>query len=213
MYSLLKGSLNYSTLCQEYATKQVPPQLCANLITLLESLTTMPTVASELNTWWCSTPVVIKPTAKVNGNKKRKLSASASTITTDDGATGIFDSSSSEGEYDETTPSLKLNSRDSKKMLPPLLSLPAHRRVFQDAYLALLALPMDEAESKRVLSMLHRQVLPHMTDPRRLMDWLVDCISQGEIRLCLDTCARIDFSSASQVAQSQFWPSMDCSRS
>lgn len=142
----------------------------------------MPTVPSELNTWWCSTPLALKPTIKASGNKKRKLSASPSAQPVDDGATGIFDSSSSEGEYDEPVTSSKLNSRDSKKLLPPLLSLPAHRRAFQDAYLALLALPMSEAESKRVLSMLHRQVLPHMTDPRRLMDWLVDCIGQGAYR-------------------------------
>lgn len=183
--------LDHSALCNESSPSlkssvPAPPSLVPNLITLLESLITMPTHASELNSWWGSTPIVIKKATSSNGNssKKRKLSSMAKDDQ-HDGSTGVFDSSSSasEGEYDAAPSSTKLSSRDAKKLLPPLLSLPAHKRVFQDAYLALLALPTmasDESSQKRVLSMLHRQVLPHMTDPRRLMDWLVDCVGQGE---------------------------------
>ncbi|KPV75276.1 uncharacterized protein RHOBADRAFT_14188, partial [Rhodotorula graminis WP1] len=65
------------------------------------------------------------------------------------------------------------------KNLPALLSLVAHRRAFQDCWLAVLALPIRDDDSKRALVMLHRQVLPHMTEPRRLMDWLVDCADVG----------------------------------
>ncbi|SGY16295.1 BQ5605_C012g06834 [Microbotryum silenes-dioicae] len=170
-YHFLKGS---ATLLSSYASsnQDVPTHLVSNMITLFESLTSMPTVPKELNEWWCSTPTALKSKGD-KSNKKRKTETGKSK---DDGSTGIFDSSSS-SESDENAP--KMSARDSKKLLPPLLSLSAHRRVFQDCVLALLSLPLDEAQSKRVLSILHRQVLPHMTDPKRLMDWLVDCTTQG----------------------------------
>ena len=147
-----------------------PASLTSNYITFLESLTSMPTSPHELNSWWCATPLVLKA-PKPAGSKKRK----ALDDPVGDGSTGVFDSSSES----EAEPEQKLSSSQTKKLLPPLLSLPAHRKVFQAAFLALLALPMDEAEQKRVLVILHRQVLPHLTEPRRCMDWLVDCGERG----------------------------------
>ncbi|SCV67636.1 BQ2448_5247 [Microbotryum intermedium] len=162
-------------LSSKASHQDVPTHLVSNMITLFESLTSMPTVPKELNEWWCSTPLALKPKGD-KGNKKRKTDTGSAR---DDGSTGIFDSSSS-SELDENAPSAqKLSARESKKLLPPLLSLSAHRRVFQDCVLALLGLPLDEAQSKRVFSIVHRQVLPHMTDPKRLMDWLVDCTTHG----------------------------------
>lgn len=137
---------------------------------MLELLNTMPTAASELNEWWCAAPTMSKAAAALS--KKRK---GAPSTKIDDGSTGVFDSSSEEEEEVAT----KFSSKDAKKLLPPLLSLPAHRRAFQDCWLALLSLPLDEGEAKRVLVILHRQMLPHMTDAKRLMDWLVDCTNSG----------------------------------
>ncbi|GAA5968774.1 hypothetical protein JCM11641_000727 [Rhodosporidiobolus odoratus] len=149
---------------------QIHPHIISNTITLLESLNTMPTVASELNEWFCSTP---SAKSSLTNPKKRKLEDDPRA----DGSTGVFDSSSESEEEPDTVQQLSAAQR--KKSLPVLLSLVAHRRVFQDCWLAILALPIQEAESKRVLIMLHRQVLPHMTEPRRLMDWLVDCADVG----------------------------------
>lgn len=137
----------------------------------------MPTSPSELNEWWCSTPLArkAKPTAL---SKKRKLTsamAAAASGIREDGSTGVFDSSSEEEEEEVT----RYSSNDTKKLLPPLLTLATHRRGFQDAWLGLLSLGLDESEAKRVLVILHRQVLPHMTDPKRLMDWLVDSTESG----------------------------------
>lgn len=150
----------------------LPPSLIPNTISVLESLTTMPTSSSELNEWFCATPVV--KSAPSHSSKKRK----AEDERPGDGSTGVFDSSESESEP-EPDVIKSLNSQQRKKNLPPLLSLVAHRRAFQDCWLAVLALPIREDESKRALIMLHRQVLPHMTEPRRLMDWLVDCADVG----------------------------------
>ncbi|GAA6062902.1 hypothetical protein JCM10212_004351 [Sporobolomyces blumeae] len=150
----------------------LPPHLIPNAITVLESLTTMPTTAHEINEFFCATPVIRKA-EKLTSKKRKAVDERPS-----DGSTGIFDSSSSESESE---PELihQLNSQQRKKHLPTLLSLVAHRRAFQDYCLAILALPIKEEESKRLLIMLHRQILPHMTEPRRLMDWLVDCTDRG----------------------------------
>lgn len=135
----------------------------------------MPTASSELNEWWCAKPVALKSlpvSAKGTGPPQKKRKAEEVIDT----STGIFDSSSSE---EEDAPVKKLSSKDAKRLLPPLLSLSAHKRVFQDCWLALLSLPLNEVEAKRVLVILHRQVLPHMTDPKRVMDWLVDSADVG----------------------------------
>lgn len=132
----------------------------------------MPTSSSELNEWFCATPTV--KAHKPLSSKKRK----ADDERPGDGSTGVFDSSSSESEPEPDLVT-SLNSQQRKRNLPPLLSLVAHRRAFQDCWLAALALPIHDDDSKRALVMLHRQVLPHMTEPRRLMDWLVDCADVG----------------------------------
>ncbi|BGP24309.1 Maturation and nuclear export of 40S ribosomal subunits interacting protein [Rhodotorula toruloides] len=149
----------------------VPSHLIPNTITVLESLTTMPTVQSEINEWFCAIPAV----KASNAAKKRKADEDDPRA---DGSTGIFDSSSSESEA-EPDIIRQLSSQQRKKNLPKLLSLVAHRRVFQDCWFALLSLPIREEDSKRVLIMLHRQVLPHLTEPKRLEDWLVDCADKG----------------------------------
>ncbi|GAA5924671.1 hypothetical protein JCM1841_006381 [Sporobolomyces salmonicolor] len=161
---------SYAASSTHPSPSPLPPHLIPNAITVLESLTTMPSSPSELNEWFCATPIVLRP-AK-SASKKRKAVDERP-----DGSTGIFDSSSESESEPETVK--QLNSQQRKKHLPTLLSLVAHRRAFQDFCLALLALPVREEDSKRVLVMLHRQVLPHMTEPRRLMDWLVDCADRG----------------------------------
>ncbi|BGP15787.1 hypothetical protein JCM10213_005731 [Rhodosporidiobolus nylandii] len=175
-YYFLKEAANIlSSYARSSTSKTAPPPLPAHLIpnaiTVLESLTTMPTASSELNEWFCATP-----SAKLAGGNSKKRKAEDDDPRAD-GSTGIFDSSSEEESEPETVKAL--TSAQRKKSLPALLSLVAHRRAFQDAWLAILALPIREEDSKRVLVMLHRQVLPHMTEPRRLMDWLVDCADVG----------------------------------
>ncbi|GAA5885679.1 hypothetical protein JCM6882_007524 [Rhodosporidiobolus microsporus] len=177
-YFLKEAALLLSAYSRSPSSKIAPPPLPAHLIpntiSTLESLTTMPTSPSELNEFFCATPSA--KSASSSNSKKRK--ASDIDDPRADGSTGIFDSSSDEAESEPETVK-QLNSAQRKKSLPALLSLVAHRRVFQDCWLAILAMPIREEDSKRVLVMLHRQVLPHMTEPRRMMDWLVDCADVG----------------------------------
>ncbi|KAI5480438.1 ribosome biogenesis protein NOC4 [Pseudohyphozyma bogoriensis] len=147
-----------------------PPALSSNLLTLLTSLTTMPSVNSALNTWWCPAPTPYKTSTPSTSSKKRKATSDPSP---DDGSTGIFDSSSESEEEEVAAPQAK------KKLLPSLLTISAHKKVFSSAWLGLLGLPLNEDECKTVLASLHRGVIPFLTDPRRLMDWLVDCLGRG----------------------------------
>lgn len=167
----------FSVLIKSYTASALSPplptQLSHNLLVILEILSTMPTAAGEINEWFCSKPIaLVKNQKSTASSNKRKAPVSDPTDT----STGVFDSSS-ESEEEE---SVAVSSRRTAKSLPPLLSLPAHRRAFQEAWLALLTLPLEEGELKRILGGLHRGVLPHMSEATRLMDWLVDCVDVGE---------------------------------
>jgi U3 small nucleolar RNA-associated protein 19 len=132
----------------------------------------MPTSAGEIDEWFCSKPLPLAPKIKsISSSKKRK----APSRDPSDTSTGVFDSSS-ESEAEETV----VVSRKTTKLLPPLLSLPAHKKAFQECWMALLTLPLEEGEVKRILGGLHRGVLPHMSEATRLMDWLVDSVDVGE---------------------------------
>lgn len=166
---------------------QAPANFANNLLSILEGLISNPTASSELNDWWCSKPVpstsrITKGKGEGTGppSKKRKQEVI-------DTSTGIFDSSSDES--DSAVPTKAALARQLKQSLPSLLQLSAHKKAFQQCWLDLLSLPLEEGEVKRILVVLHRQVLPGMVDPRRVMDWLVDCVGSGAHRPSLQALA------------------------
>lgn len=58
-----------------------------------------------------------------------------------------------------------------------LHSLESHRIQFSRAWLALLQRIKTVPEySNRVLTILHRSVLPHLVDPLKVVDWIGACI-------------------------------------
>ena len=70
---------------------------------------------------------------------------------------------------------------DSEKNEYSFLELKQHRRVFSSAWLALLVLPLSSEVHKKVLLNLHTDVLPHLTDPKLLMDFLTDSYNTGGV--------------------------------
>lgn len=66
-----------------------------------------------------------------------------------------------------------------------LHSLAAHKAVFTRAWLALLpqlslySLERTKAYSLRVLNVLHRGVIPHLTRPILIMDWVSSSVDHG----------------------------------
>ena len=159
-----------SSIGSKQQSRDVAPHVVSNLVTLFESLETMPTDQGEINEWWCDEPRArAQPSAPAR--KKRKMAN-----VDDGGATGIFDDPDESSSDDEGGKGI--NARERRKV-PALLSLATHRRAFADAFLALLSLPMSAEEAKRLLLILHQRVMPHMPEPRRLMDWLVDETDRG----------------------------------
>jgi U3 small nucleolar RNA-associated protein 19 len=148
-----------------------PPHYVSNLLYFLDSITKFPTDSSDLHEFWTGAPPRPSPSSSAAPpNKKRKQEEPKPV----DGSTGIFDSSSSSEDEDELRDKAKTKAR-----VPDLLSLTAHRKVFQGAWLAVFPLLRDEAEVKRVLARLHRHIMPRMRKPALLMDWLADCCDRG----------------------------------
>lgn len=129
------------------------------LLSILEGINSMPSQTDHINRFWAaSIDLVKKPTTRPN--KKRK---------TNDGSTGIFDSSDEEEVLHST----------NKSRTPDLLSVSAHKRAFAAAWMACLPLLTREDQLKRVLAIVHQSILPHLPNPAMLLDFLVDCCSHG----------------------------------
>ncbi|KAI0670714.1 CBF-domain-containing protein [Trametes maxima] len=160
------------------------PQLPGNLLSILERLTTFPTKASELNAWW----------VEELGAKPPKPKRSADTDADEDedpGDAGADDEDDWRKFFDD--PPAK--PAEEKKGITArvhtltihqsLHSLAAHKAVFTKAWLALLpqlsqgSLEDTRASSLRVLNVLHRGVIPHLTRPILIMDWVSSSVDHG----------------------------------
>jgi len=63
-----------------------------------------------------------------------------------------------------------------------LHSLQSHRSQFSAAWLAVLQhVKKSPEQSSRVLSILHRSILPHLLQPIQLMDWISACVDFGKL--------------------------------
>ncbi|KZT00751.1 CBF-domain-containing protein [Laetiporus sulphureus 93-53] len=146
-----------------------------NLLSILEGLTTCPTEASELNTWWVEEFGTRPRASKSTGSDEDEADEDEPVADLKDDWRAFFDQEPA-----------KLNSTKSKgssarlhtlTLHESLHSLASHRAVFTHAWLALLpalsARPSDsKALSLRVLNVLHRGVIPHLTRPILIMDWV-----------------------------------------
>ncbi|CAJ0632637.1 15382_t:CDS:10 [Entrophospora sp. SA101] len=67
-----------------------------------------------------------------------------------------------------------------------LLQLGAHRKVFSDCWLSFFKLPMTEESYKKILSIMHKKIIPHMKQPTLLMDFLTDSYNAAISLLALN---------------------------
>lgn len=72
-------------------------------------------------------------------------------------------------------------SKSSEKKEPSFTLLKHHKNVFSSAWIGLVALPLTSEIHKKILLNLHTDVLPHMTDPKLLMDFLADSYNAGGV--------------------------------
>ncbi|XP_065174834.1 nucleolar complex protein 4 homolog [Sycon ciliatum] len=69
--------------------------------------------------------------------------------------------------------------RRRKELYGDPASIAAHRRVFSSAWLSFLRLPLPSSVLVRVLNNIHTNVMPHMLNPKLLIDFLTDAYDAG----------------------------------
>lgn len=73
----------------------------------------------------------------------------------------------------------ELKGDSEEKVKHPLLTVKGHNQVFGDAWLAFLKLPLTVPIYKRVLLIINKRIIPFMTNPVRLIDFLTDAYNEG----------------------------------
>lgn len=147
---------------------------------MLESLTTMPTEDEHLNGFWAGeAPMKSSRAGKANKVSAKKRKRSAKDSGEIDTSTGIFDDSDDDESDGGANEDSALAAKKSGQH--ELRNLQGHRKAFSDAWRTFLATGLSEDDVKRVLVMLHRQVLPHLVAPAMLVDFLADCTDYGEL--------------------------------
>ena len=170
------------------------PNLSVNLLSILERLATFPTEHSELNAWWVSELGAKPPKPK----KSKKGPTGAGSSSDEEEMKGKYDDDDDENDdwrkFFEDEP---VTSEDGKTksglrlhqmtVHQSLHSLSSHRAVFTRAWLCLLPRLSDPGRSEtsralavRALNLMHRGVLPHLTRPILVMDWIGSCVDLGK---------------------------------
>ncbi len=62
-----------------------------------------------------------------------------------------------------------------------VMNLNSHKKVFTDAWISFLSLQLDNSLYRQVLVILEDKVIPHLVDPKVLMDFLVDSYNNGGV--------------------------------
>ncbi|KAK9237612.1 CBF/Mak21 family-domain-containing protein [Lipomyces kononenkoae] len=66
-----------------------------------------------------------------------------------------------------------------EKSKQPVAKLSAQRAAFQDSWLAVLRLPLTIDQYKYILQVMHNKIVPYMSKPQALMDFLTDSCDTG----------------------------------
>ncbi|KAG6376235.1 CBF/Mak21 family-domain-containing protein [Boletus reticuloceps] len=160
------------------------PNLPGNLLSIMEKLTTFPTGPSELNAWWVE-ELGKKPPKPKNGKADEV-----------DGEDEELRDVENEDEQDDWKKFFDddTNAKHTKKVVgvqgrthqltfhQSLHSLQAHRAVFTRTWLTFLphlsstSTGFNRILTTRALNIMHRGVLPHLTRPILVMDWISACV-------------------------------------
>ena len=178
--------ISISTLINNNSSENV----ATNALSILERLTTFPTEQTELNSFWVI-ELAIKPPKPKQASKKGSTEADLSDEEVDDQANkdenddwrNFFDVEQASPNVNKTKgPGLRLHKMTVHQSLH---SLASHRAVFTRAWLTLLPRLSGQLEdfkalATRALNIMHRGVLPHLTRPILVMDWIGECVDLGQ---------------------------------
>lgn len=151
----------------------------ANLLSFLERLSQFPVDASALQSWWI----------KELGTRPQADKTSSSDHDPDHNNTDdeddwrkYFDEDKQESQPQSSSSSARPSKLSTSESLH---SIASHKAVFTRAWLTLLQkFPVhDRALCLRVLNALHLDVVPNLTRPMLVMDWVGTCVDQGQLPL------------------------------
>jgi U3 small nucleolar RNA-associated protein 19 len=133
--------------------------LMQNTFSILEGIRTMPTAGSEIDEFWTGHP-------DPEYAAKAKEDPDAFTDSSD--------------EEEEATKEIAEKKGPRKHML---VRLSVHKKALQTCWLAYMRMPLTNDLYKKTLLIMHKRIIPHMTDPRLLMDFLTDSYNAGKVQL------------------------------
>ncbi|KAH0830655.1 CBF/Mak21 family-domain-containing protein [Lanmaoa asiatica] len=162
------------------------PNLPGNLLSIMEKLTTFPTDPSELNAWWIEELGKMPPkpkNGKANGEDEELRDREDEDEQND--WRKFFDE---EPDAKHTKKVVGVQGRTHQLTFHQSLhSLQAHRAVFTRTWLTFLphlssiSTSANRVFTTRALNIMHRGVLPHLTRPILVMDWISACVDLGGI--------------------------------
>lgn len=165
------------------------PNLAPNLMSLMEGLSTFPTEPAELNEWWIPQLGASPPKPKNTKEGEEVVAVEKIEAGDDDD-----DDADDWRKFFDEEPSAK----DAKKPTgfkgrpyqltfhQSLHSLQAHRALFTKFWLTFLRClstapaSANQTLTIRTLKIMHRGILPHMTRPIFVMDWVGACVDMGK---------------------------------
>lgn len=148
--------------------------LVENSLHLLEHLNSMPKSKSSIKTFYIS-EFARPPDALQTGTSETMDEQDE-----EDDWRAYFDAKPEEEAAKRITTDRRASELSTYRALH---SLQSHRAQFSAAWVAVLQhVKKSSEQSSRVLSILHRSILPHFIQPPRLMDWISACVDFGMIR-------------------------------
>jgi U3 small nucleolar RNA-associated protein 19 len=162
------------------------PDVAENLLSIMERLQTFPTENSELNEWWVSELGTKPPPLKSLKTSQETADEAAEedeAVLGEDDWRKFFDDPAPPAKQKANGPSARLH---KMTVYQSLHSLASHRAVFSRAWIALLHqlsevgdVEKRKALSVKALNVMHRGVMPHLTRPVLVMDWVASCVDYG----------------------------------
>ncbi|KAF7305082.1 Ribosome biogenesis protein Noc4 [Mycena kentingensis (nom. inval.)] len=157
-------------------TSSASPQ---NLLSILERLNTFPTDKAELNAWWVAElgAKPPKPKASKRGAADSEDEENDESADAEDDWRKFFDEDTSAKE--KSLPKNAGARLHTLSVHQSLHSLQSHRAVFTRAWLTLLPKISGENALRKALGVMHRGVMPHLTRPVLVMDWVGGSVDHG----------------------------------
>jgi U3 small nucleolar RNA-associated protein 19 len=159
------------------------PHVAQNFLSVLERLKLFPSERSDIREWWIlelgKKPVPLKFQKYSLGNEKDLEDPEGD----EDDWRKFFDEPEPTGKSKETGPNPRLHKMTVHQSLH---SLQSHRAVFSRAWMTLLPrlsrsgdIEATKTLAARVLNVMHGGVMPRLTRPVLIMDWIGSCVDYG----------------------------------